>query len=315
VAPAANSISSAQVAILLCTYNGAEFLSAQLDSIERQTHTRWVIHASDDGSSDETLEILQSYQKRLGEDRLVIYAGPQQGFARNFMSLTNNSMIHADYFAFCDQDDVWFADKLARSLKCLTDAPSDVPALYCSRTRLVDALGQVIGFSPLFTKKPSFRNALVQSMAGANTMMLNSAARILLAKIPNDAYVVSHDWLAYLLVSGCGGEVFYDPEPTLDYRQHGTNLMGSNITMASCWVRIRAMFSGTFSAWNRHNLYAISSSYQQLTNHNKMVLGIFRQVREDSFFKRIYLLRKAGLYRQTIIGNAGLVLATIIRKI
>jgi len=314
--PAASSFSSAQVAILLCTYNGAAFLRAQLDSIERQTHTNWVIHASDDGSGDETLEVLQSYQRQFGQDRLVIYAGPQQGFARNFMSLINNPKIRADYFAFCDQDDVWFADKLARSLKHIPDTLLDVPALYCSRTRLIDALGRVIGFSPLFARKPSFRNALVQSLAGANTMMLNNAARVLLAQIPNDAHIVSHDWLTYLLVSGCGVAVFYDPEPTLDYRQHGANLIGSNNRLADRWVRIRKMFAGTFSEWNRNNLYALSNSHQRLTSHNRAVLKLFMQVRESSMLlKRLYLLKKAGLYRQTLFGNFGLVVAASIRRV
>lgn len=316
VLPAANSISSAQVAILLCTYNGAEFLRAQLDSIERQTHTDWVIHASDDGSNDKTLEVLQSYQKRFGQDRLVIYAGPQQGFARNFISLIKNSKICASYFAFCDQDDVWFADKLARSLKRISNTPFDIPALYCSRTRLVDALGQVIGFSPLFTKKPSFRNALVQSLAGANTMVLNNSARTLLRQIPDDALIVSHDWLTYLLVSGCGGTVIYDPEPTLDYRQHGANLIGSNTHLADRWVRIRKMFAGTFSEWNRRNLHALTNSRQRLTSNNRVALKLFMQVRESNLLlKRLYSLKKAGLYRQTLLGNIGLFVAVSIKKV
>lgn len=316
VSPATNSFSSAKVAILLCTYNGAKFLTAQLDSIERQTHINWVIHASDDGSSDATLEILQDYQERLGKDRLVIYAGPRQGFAKNFMSLIINSNIQGDYFAFCDQDDVWFADKLDRSLRWISSTPLDVPVLYCSRTRLIDSMGKVIGFSPLFTKKPTFRNALVQSLAGANTMLLNNTARELLRQIPNDAYIVSHDWLVYLLVSGCGGVVIYDSEPTLDYRQHQSNLMGSNTRLVDKWVRIRKMFAGTFSEWNRHNLYALSNSYQRLTTSNRVALGLFMQVRESSFLlKRIYSLKKAGLYRQTLFGNIGLIMATSIRRV
>lgn len=316
MAPAESGFSSAQVAILLCTYNGAEFLGAQLNSIERQTHTNWIIHASDDGSNDETLEILQSYRKRLGQDRLVIYAGPQQGFAKNFISLINNSGIQADYFAFCDQDDVWFADKLARSLKRISNIPLNIPALYCSRTRLIDALGQIIGFSPLFTRKPGFRNALVQSLAGANTMVLNNAARALLAQIPNDTYIVSHDWLAYLLVSGCGGVVLYDPEPTLDYRQHSANLIGSNTRLADRLVRIRKMLAGTFSEWNRHNLYALNNSHQRLTSNNRTALKLFIQVRESSLlFKRLYSLRRAKIYRQTFWGNIGLVVATSLRRI
>lgn len=306
---------TAKVAILLCTYNGADFLAQQLDSFIQQTHKRWVIYASDDGSTDATLSILQRYQEKLGVDRLVVQQGPRQGFAQNFMSLVKNTMINADYYAFSDQDDVWFEDKLERGLASLSSTPSTMPALFCSRTRLIDASGQVIGYSPLFAKAPSFRNALVQSLAGANTMLLNAAARNLLAKAPGDACIVSHDWLTYLLVSGCGGSVIYDREPTLDYRQHDDNLMGSNSSMAGRWARMRKIFVGTFCEWNEQNLKVLNSYKLLLTGENLIALKCFEYARECNFFKRIYFLQKAGVYRQSAVDNIALVLAAIIGRV
>lgn len=306
---------TAKVAILLCTYNGADFLAQQLDSFIQQTHKGWVIYASDDGSSDATLSILQRYQEKLGVERLVIQQGPQQGFAQNFMSLVKNPMINADYYAFSDQDDVWFEDKLERGLASLSNTPPMMPALFCSRTRLVDASGQVIGYSPLFANPPSFRNALVQSLAGANTMLLNAVARNLLAKAPGDACIVSHDWLTYLLVSGCGGSVIYDREPTLDYRQHGSNLIGANSGFTDRLIRIRRMFAGTFRDWNRHNLYLLSSYTKYLSRESHITLERFERARASSLLRRIYLLKQAGVYRQTSLGNIGLVLAASIGRV
>ena len=308
-------VATSKVAILLCTYNGADFLALQLDSFVQQTHKDWVIYASDDGSNDATLSILQRYQQKLGAERLVIQQGPRQGFAQNFMSLVKNPSISADYYAFSDQDDVWFADKLERGLARLSDTPPTLPALFCSRTRLIDASGQVIGYSPLFAKVPSFRNALVQSLAGANTMLLNVAARDLLAKTPGDAHIVSHDWLTYLLVSGCGGPVIYDREPTLDYRQHGSNLIGANSGFTDRLVRIRKMFAGTFREWNRHNLYLLSSCTKHLTSESRTTLEHFERARASSLLRRIYLLKQAGVYRQTSLGNIGLVLAASIGRV
>ncbi|WP_415846312.1 glycosyltransferase family 2 protein [Stutzerimonas zhaodongensis] len=304
-----------KVAILLCTYNGAEFLYAQLDSLMAQTHKNWVIYASDDGSSDATLGILERYQNELGEQRLVILGGPRQGFAKNFMSLVKNTDIAADYYAFSDQDDIWFTDKLARGLASLGNEPADTPALFCSRTRLINASGEVIGFSPLFAKEPSFRNALVQSLAGANTMLLNGAARALLAQTPDNVHIVSHDWLAYLLVSGCGGKVCYDPAPTLDYRQHGGNLIGSNSGFADRLVRVRKMFAGTFREWSKHNLCALSSFNQRFTQDNYVALERFKQARDSSLIGRLSLLKKAGVYRQTSLGTIGLIVAASLRRI
>ena len=90
------------VAILLCTYNGARFLPEQLDSLEAQTHQNWVVYASDDGSTDATLEILQQYQAKWPSGKLTIRTGPQKGFCQNFLSLTCDPNIRADYYAFCD---------------------------------------------------------------------------------------------------------------------------------------------------------------------------------------------------------------------
>lgn len=302
------------VAILLTTYNGSKYLKEQLQSIVRQTHAHWILYVSDDGSSDDTLQIIKSYQAILGSERVRLLTGPKCGFAQNFLSLIRNPQIRGDYFAFCDQDDIWFPDKLERSLAHISRLDQG-PALYCSRTRLIDEQGVQIGYSPLFDRPPSFCNALVQSLAGANTMLFNPAARALLAQIPLEAQVVSHDWLCYLLVSGCGGHVHYDPEPTLDYRQHGGNLIGSNSGLGDRLRRIRKMFAGTFREWNRQNLLALRYCADQLEARNHTVLDQFASARDADLLRRLYLLRRAGIYRQTGFGNVGLLLAASIRRI
>jgi hypothetical protein len=112
----------------------------------------------------------------------AIHAGPAEGSTANFLSLTCRADIDADYFAYADQDDVWESDKLERAVNWLKTIPEGVPALYGSRTLLVDARNQHIGYSPLFEREPNFRNALVQSIAGGNTMVFNRAARDLLRR-------------------------------------------------------------------------------------------------------------------------------------
>jgi glycosyltransferase involved in cell wall biosynthesis len=95
------------VAILLATYNGGKYLASQLESLELQVHQNWFVIASDDGSSDNTLKILEEYQDRWPEGKLTIRIGPQQGYCMNFLSMTCDNSISADFYAFCDQDDVW----------------------------------------------------------------------------------------------------------------------------------------------------------------------------------------------------------------
>ncbi|WP_214351478.1 glycosyltransferase family 2 protein [Pseudomonas congelans] len=299
----------------MCTYNGAEYLREQLESFSAQTFRNWVLYVSDDASTDDTLRILSEYQVRWGAERLVIFGGPCKGFAENFVSLVKRPEIDADYFAFSDQDDVWFSDKLERSVGRLELLKPDSPALYCSRTRLVDADLKVIGVSPLFKKTPSFKNALVQSLAGANTMLINQAARDLLAQLPEHAPLIAHDWLTYLLVTGCGGQVFYDADPCLYYRQHRGNLIGANASTRERLVRFRKMLSGRFVEWNDANVSVLKGMASVLTEESRSVLTYFDTGRREVFLKRVLTLRKAGIYRQTVQGNLSLILAVCLGRV
>ncbi len=137
------------------------------------------------------------------------------------------SAIDADYFAFSDQDDVWYKDKLARALTWLATVPADVPAFYCGRTELISNDGRSYGYSPLFSRPIAFRNALIQSLGGGNTMVFNKAAKRLL-ETTGRLEVVLHDWWMYQLVSAVDGAICYEPQPVLKYRQHPDNLIGSN---------------------------------------------------------------------------------------
>jgi len=111
---------SDHVAILMCTFNGAAFLETQLASIEQQTHTNWSLWISDDGSSDDTVQIIERFASKVGSERVHLMGGPGQGFANNFFSLMGKVPITcASYFAFADQDDVWLALKLASAMTVL----------------------------------------------------------------------------------------------------------------------------------------------------------------------------------------------------
>ena len=132
-------------------------------SFASQTFSNWKVWVSDDGSRDRTYDILKSYQLKWGQDRLSIQFGNKENFVGNFLSLVCKDSIQADYYAYSDQDDIWEKDKLQQAVNWLQTVPKEIPALYCSRTRLIDADNRDIGFSPLFSSPTSFLNALVQS--------------------------------------------------------------------------------------------------------------------------------------------------------
>jgi glycosyltransferase involved in cell wall biosynthesis len=307
---------SSRVAILLCTYQGREFLPLQLDSIAAQTHQRWSVYASDDGSSDGTVEVLERCQRAWELGRMSIVAGPRRGFVDNFLSLTCHPEIDADYFAYADQDDIWEPEKLARALDRLTRAGTSTPALYGSRTRLIDRDGHVVGQSPLFGRPPSFANALAHNIAGGNTMVFNRAARALLRRsIEAGCAPVTYDWWTYLLVSGAGGIVMYDPEPMVRYRQHAGNQVGARIGVSDRAGNVREMLRGRVRGWSDVNLAALERVRDVLTPENLRTLDMFRDARRRSLVPRLVGLWRSGVRRQTAGGNAGLWLAAVLGRV
>ncbi|MBB1598204.1 glycosyltransferase family 2 protein [Achromobacter sp. UMC46] len=306
---------SERIAILLCTYQGEKYLADQLDSFAAQTHTDWVLAVSDDGSVDSTREMLANYRLKWGADKLNVYEGPRRGFVGNFMSLTCNIQVQADYYSFSDQDDIWHAEKLQYAIEWLKTIPSDTPALYCTRTQLVNEANQPIGLSPLFERQPAFENSLAQNIAGGNTMVFNDAARRLLLQAGPLVDVAAHDWWVYLAVTACGGKVRYDPRPSLRYRQHTSNLIGANRGLLARLTRIRMLFRGHLKEWNERNIDALVQLRGQMTPSNIKLLDQFSSARESSLLKRIQKFRSTGIYRQTALGNIGMILAVIFNKL
>jgi glycosyltransferase involved in cell wall biosynthesis len=303
------------VAILLCTYNGARFLAEQLASLEAQTHQNWVVIASDDGSTDQTLEILQQYQSKWPSGKLTIRSGPQKGFCQNFLSLACDPEIKADYYAFCDQDDVWLPAKLSVALEnVIANQEGQTPYVYCGRTRYVDDQLRLCGISPLFVFPGTFRNALVQSIAGGNTMVFNRVAKYLIEQAgPLD--VASHDWWIYQLITGVEGEVFYDQVPQVLYRQHEYALIGGNNSFSARIKRIKLLLQGRFKNWNTQNINALKQVNYLLVKNNQEILRLFDLLRGAKLKDRFRLLEVCGLYRQTRRGTISLFLAILIRKV
>ncbi len=288
-----------KVAILLATRNGAPFLEQQLASLEAQSHPAVDIWASDDGSTDATIDILEAWQKRWRKGRVDIVQGPRAGFAENFRSMIRDRRIEADYYAFCDQDDVWEPDKLATAIGWIDTQPSATPLLFCSRTRTMAETGALLGHSPLFRRPASFRNALVQSIAGGNTMVLNRLARDLVALASDRSAFVSHDWWCYMIVTGAGGTVRYAERPFVLYRQHAGNIVGANTSGRARMDRLRRLLHGQFAKWSDLNIEGLDRNRDLLTHDAANVLDLFKKARRGNLFASLADLRRSGVYRQT----------------
>jgi glycosyltransferase involved in cell wall biosynthesis len=299
----------------MATYNGAPYLEEQLRSLHAQSHPWIDVMVSDDASADATPDILSEWRERWEKGRFLVRRGPCAGFAENFRSLIVDPGLDADYFAFCDQDDIWEADKLELAISRLAGLAPGRPALFCSRTLTITEAGEAVGASPLFAKEPSFRNAIVQSLAGGNTMVFNRAAQSVLQRASARSGFVSHDWWAYLLVSGAGGEVVYCRRPLVRYRQHGLNQVGANTSMKARYSRLKRMIRGQFREWSEENLAGLELNSDLLTPEAMCTLVSFRDARKAALPRRLFDLGRSGVYRQTLPGNIGLYLAALMGRV
>ncbi|MBS3976029.1 MAG: glycosyltransferase family 2 protein [Syntrophomonadaceae bacterium] len=223
---------TSRVHVLLSTYNGQKYLEELMDSVLQQDYPELAMLIRDDGSTDETLRILEKYSSL---KNVQILHGKNIGVVRSFFSLLELSSPDAEYIAFCDQDDVWKKDKVARAVGILDRYSDNVPAMYCSRATLVDENLEILGLSQFYGREPAFGNALVQNIATGCTIIINNAARqLLLKKLPSAAII--HDWWIYLVVSAFG-KVYYDVESRILYRQHSANTIGEKSGFLAKWTK------------------------------------------------------------------------------
>ncbi len=305
---------SSTVAILLCTYQGENYIEDQLKSFLEQTYVKWKLYISDDKSQDRTLKIIEQFKVR-HKVHFDLFNGPREGFASNFISLTKRREIKSNYYAWSDQDDIWNKRKLEKATRWLDQQPRSLPLLFCSPTILVDDLNRYIKPSPLFKEPKTFQNALVQNIAGGNTMVFNEKARQLFIKATKAKKIPAHDWLMYQIVTACNGSVHYDEKPTLRYRQHRRNIIGINTGIKARIKRIQLIWHNQFQTWNNQNINALDNIYQNMSLQNQIIFDHFKKLKKASIIKRFLLFKKSGIYRQTFLQNIGLILSVFLNKI
>lgn len=307
---------NARVAIILGYHNGEVHINDQLKSIMKQSHSNFKIYLCDDNSENK-FDLKKIKLSNFEKSKITIHKRLKNvGFQNNFLIALSNIPDNYDYFSFCDQDDIWAVNKIEKAIKMVESFPKETPTLYCARTEITDSnCKQTIGYSPLFRKTPSFANALVQNLGGGNTMLFNRSAKNIISSSFINNKVVSHDWWCYLIISGHEGNIIYDEDVCLKYRQHGKNLIGANQGWISRISRLNLLFKGNFKYWSEINIKALKNNYDILSEKNKKILNDFIDARKSSFLKRMMLFKRTGVYRQTVLGNIGLFFGFLLNKI
>lgn len=223
------------IEILLSTYNGAQYLGEQLDSIISQTNHDWHLTIRDDGSTDSTPQIIGQY---ITQYPTLISLNPTSGKNLGVISSFEQLLAHAhaDYFMLCDQDDVWLPEKIESTYLAMQRLEQQhgvtTPILIHTDLAVADEAKNVVGdsFWRFANIRPDILNNNIKYLAVCNsatgcTIMLNSACR--LAALPFPATILMHDaWLAF--VACRQGVIEGLDHPTILYRQHNNNTLGAN---------------------------------------------------------------------------------------
>lgn len=234
------------VLVLLSTYNGEKYLDEQIKSLIKQKGVNVSILARDDGSLDSTKEILSRWEKK---GAISWYEGPNLKPAKSFWHLVNKAS-NADYYAFCDQDDVWETNKLNAAIEALKKCDTKKPSLYYSPLNPVDQNLNPQIYSHK-KKKDSLGRSMLISYAAGCTMVFNKELLDFAQKY-NPEFLRMHDQWMYLLCISIDGNIVYDQVSHIKYRQHASNTVGIKVNVLKQLKRLRNSYkNGDSERWKQ----------------------------------------------------------------
>lgn len=214
------------VAVLMSTYNGERFLKEQVDSVLKQEQVNVKLYVRDDNSQDKTKQILNQYG-----NRIEVFYGENLGVGNSFMDILYKSGLQYDYYAFCDQDDIWMPRKTIAAINKLKKLEG--PGLYCSNQKLVDKDMNMLEMRHKKILDVSYMQILCNNQISGCTMVWNrNLQKILLTQNTRPSSELLnkriHDvWVS--MVASVKGMIIYDRDSFIYYRQHENNVVGAKI--------------------------------------------------------------------------------------
>lgn len=232
-----------KVAVLMSTYNGEKFILEQINSILAQIEVTVDIYIRDDGSKDKTTDIIEN----INDPRIKLIRGSNVGYKESFAKLIWDFDIDADYYAFSDQDDIWLEDKLIAAIKKL-EAYS-IPTMYASNSTLFnvenDNINDLYGPSQDQLDLPNYQNykdVFINVNYFGNTIVFNRKAYFVIKEYQQVGVHTQHDRWISLVISLCG-QIIFDNESHLKYRQHSNNAIGGIVHHNNLFKKIKTFLS------------------------------------------------------------------------
>jgi glycosyltransferase involved in cell wall biosynthesis len=300
-----------KVAILLSTFNGEKYLKDQIDSLFNQRYKNSEVIVRDDLSSDNTLEIIKLYDIKLLKTKQNL--GPKKSFIELLKYAMENSS--ANYFMFCDQDDIWEKDKVEKTLDKIQKMElefGDIPLLVHTNLEVVDEKLFIINksfmnFQKIDSSKNKFNNLLMQNIITGCTVMINRKLAEKCLYIPDDS--IMHDWWIGLIASKFG-QIGYINETMIKYRQHTSNTIGAK--GFSYKEIIKKGFDFSYKIKIDKNITQANAFLEQfhseLDNETIKMLQEFSSLKQKKWWQRRLVILKYRLLKQGFSRNLGLLL-------
>ncbi len=285
-----------KVNILMSTYNGQQFLTEQIRSIQDQSYTDWTLFIRDDGSSDNTKEILKDFERQDSRIHLIDSdKSDNLGVIKSFHKLVNHD--RADYYFFSDQDDVWLPNKLELSLKEAQNYLADFPLMVYMDLKVVNQDLEIMTESMVKSQSHHANTELVQELT-ENTVtggvaMINHALAEMWQETDD---ILMHDWYLALLASAFGNLVFID-QPGELYRQHSDNVLGARTLSKRFkkWIRPHILFAVYWDLIKNSQKQARHLLQMPLSQSNRELIEAFVTIMDKPMLERFRILRKYGL--------------------
>lgn len=279
------------VVVLLSTYNGEKYLEEQINSLLLQVGVKVQILVRDDGSTDSTKDLLRMWEKK---GILSWYEGENLKPARSFLDLMKNAP-NSDYYAFCDQDDIWDRSKLLVAINNLEKFNDKMPSLYFSKAQLVDENLKNINSNNYPKKEFSFGASMVRNNVTGCTVVFNKELLNIVNKY-NPNFIMMHDQWIYLICKAFNGNIFFDSNSYIKYRQHSSNCIGGKRDIKSK-IKENSLISKENTRY-KQAINILEGYGDEIYYENKKILYKIKGYKKN-FFTRISLAFDKRMYTFT----------------
>lgn len=287
------------VTVLMSTYNGEKFVKDQIESILKQDNVDVSLIIRDDGSTDDTLSVINNYSKR--KEVTIVKSSENLGYKNSFLTLLKHIPETSEYVAFSDQDDLWLPEKLEKAVQKLEYINATPYKLYYSSLMFVDQSLNILGKKSFSNFDNTFGAEMVRNSAAGTTMVFSRELADLAVKsdrvfdLPD-----GHDSWIFKLNLAVGGKVAYDDDSYILFRRHENNVSNAG----KKWInKLFYEFKAKNVSYSTAEILLSNIYRHQLTQEAK---GITSQILgyKSGLKNRIMLLKNHKLRRENKIMNS-----------